>query len=315
MRIQLEHKMRRLMKVNNHGDEFFWNMDTVHNLLAAAAVLKEFICVFTLQTLGPGPRASEFVDYKLVNSHRARNIFVNQDKTYLCNRRVKNENQMNHEVFILMMAHPRLGDILRQYFIVIRPMEQELARIAWSEEVGQLYDEFPWVQNGAVVTSAKLSDQLKTRMLEFCNINNAGAHNSHQLDVEFGRVYLGDDFVRKQSLQDQDQDILAQQRGHSLAVERQVYANEVNHLPGLSSDAVMEFECRRNTGLMRRALCQAFHPSFLIVSAKKSFTMRSAAHTLQLRHRAVLRWRPNLTGHFMPTESCCRRSMQESSTR
>ncbi|KAJ8690915.1 hypothetical protein PTI98_010533 [Pleurotus ostreatus] len=238
MDIHLKDEDLKLMKVSSSGDPL-WNMDAVHKVLKQTADITDLISVYALNTCGPHPRGTEFMEHKIVNSVRPRNIFVNNEKMYFVTRRVKNESEIGHESFIVELAHPRLRSMILKLIVGIRPMEQVLVRIAYSEEVGQRYDEYLYPPYCTEKDSSKFSNLLQSLLWKYCRIKNAGLRNMRQLTVELGRVYLGNDFVQKSFDVD---DVLARQRGHSLAVERKMYAPEMNHLPAMSSDALQDYE-------------------------------------------------------------------------
>ena len=193
------------------------------------------IALLCICTPGQPPRISEFVDYRLVNgTMRGRNLFHDGNDIWLVNRRTKTETQVGHETFIPTKCYPRLSKLLEQYFLVIRPLEQELAYHVYGKQCSQIYSEYMWVKEGNKMTSKSMYKDLKVFLTKYCNVDG-GIQIYRQLCVEIGRVFLGSEFEIF------GDELLSAQRGHSLRVERGQYAHETHHLPAMSSDLLLQY--------------------------------------------------------------------------
>ncbi|KAF9494560.1 P-loop containing nucleoside triphosphate hydrolase protein [Pleurotus eryngii] len=195
------------------------------------------LAIYTYLTAGASPRASESVDFKITNGTRDRNVFYHSGDIWLVTRRVKSEGQKGHEDFIPFKCHPRLSELLKMYLLGIRPMERQLARLVWNEEVGQLYDTQLWIHNKQVIKSDYFSNCLGTMMNTYCQVKDCKVRAWRQLSVAMGRMYLGNTF----EVDLEEGSILAAQRSHSIQVERVHYAPEEGHLPSLSSDTLLQY--------------------------------------------------------------------------
>src|SRR5204863_4209330 len=80
--------------------------------------------------------------------------------------------------------------------------------------------------------SQLLRDVMKTKVS--CDV---GGHDYRQLTVEIARVFLGS----ANEMEDEEEDLLAMQRGHSLSRARQSYAAEIGHLSCMSSDQLLRY--------------------------------------------------------------------------
>jgi hypothetical protein len=190
-----------------------------------------------LCTPGQLPRISEFADYRLLNgTMRGRNLVRDGDDIWLVNRRTKTETQAGHETFIPTKCYPRLSRLLEQYFLVIRPLEKELAYHVHGKQSSQIYSEYLWVREGKKITPRSMYKEVKDFLKDYCNVD-AGIKVYRQICVEIGRTYIGSEF----EVVEGGLEVLSAQRGHSLRTEQVHYAAEVHHLPAMSSDLLLRF--------------------------------------------------------------------------
>ena len=155
---------------------------------------------------------------------------------WLVNCRIKSESLVGHKTFIPTKCHPRLSRLLDQYFLVVRPLEKELAYHVYGKQAYQEYSEYAWVQEDKKMTADRMYKDLETFLGKYCQIE-VGIKVYRQLCVEIGRTFLGSEF----EIVEQELELLSAQRGHSLQVEQAQYAQEVHHLPGMSSDLLLRY--------------------------------------------------------------------------
>ncbi len=213
------------------------NPAAIHTILELCQKINLMLAIYTYLTAGASPRASESVEFKLINGTRDRNVFYHNGDIWLVTRRVKSEGQKGHEDFIPFKCHPRLSELLKRYILGVRPLERQLARLVWGEEVGQIYDTQLWIHNKQVMKSEYLSNSLGSMMETFCQVQDCKVRAWRQLSVAMGRMYLGNTF----EVDLEEGSILAAQRSHSIQVERVHYAPEEGHLPSLSSDTLLQY--------------------------------------------------------------------------
>ena len=208
------------------------------SVLRQTAAINRKLSLLSFLTPGQTPRMAEFADHKHANSTRPRTMFRAHGDIWLVTRRVKYENLIRRDVFIPIKVHPRLQKLLEQYFLIVRPLEEDLAEMIYGPETAKLYSEFMWVEMGRLVSSDNFSEHLQAFLGPCCS---APIHGKayRQVAVEIARIFLGS---QHEILQDEDEDdILAAQRGHNLSTSRRSYALEIGHLPSMSSDTLRQF--------------------------------------------------------------------------
>lgn len=222
--------------VNAHG-QIELNVTTMSEMLGRCDELGQNIAHSCICTPGQLPRISEFADYRLINgTMRGRNLFRDGDGIWLVNRRLKTETQVGQESFIPTKCYPRLSRLLEQYFLVIRPLEKELAYHVYGKQSSKIYSEYLWVREGRKMTARGMYKKFRTFLEDYCKIK-AGIKVYRQICVEIGRTFLGSEF----EIVEGGLEALSAQRGHSLQTERAHYAPEVHHLPAMSSDLLLRF--------------------------------------------------------------------------
>lgn len=139
--------------IANAQGEIELNIPAMSEKLDRCNELGQKIAHCCLCTPGQLPRISEFSDYRLVNGvMRGRNLLRDGDDVWLVNRRTKTETQVGHESFIPTKCYPRLSSLLEKYFLVIRPLERELAYHVYGKQSMQIYSEYLWVRKGKKTT-------------------------------------------------------------------------------------------------------------------------------------------------------------------
>ncbi len=194
---------------------------------------KVFLLVFF--TPSASPRISEMADYKHANSTRGRNMFHHDHAIWFLNRRVKYESLLRKESSIASKASPQVTRLLQKYFILVRPLEKELAYHLFEEDdqkrACQLYSEYMWMQSGKRRTSKDLSRSLFNFMKEECGAK-IGPRIYRQICVEIGRVFLGSEA----EIEAEKLDLLSSQMAHSVQTAQAHYALEAGRLPGMPSE-------------------------------------------------------------------------------
>ena len=192
-------------------------------------------------TPGQTPRVEEFLEAKYANSTKPRTVFRDERDIWIVTRRVKTTNQIHKESFLPMKCPPRLTKFLEKYLLLVRPIESQLISIAkGGGEEGlsayHLYKEYLWTRQGARMKAEKWYDVIKSFLSSYCKIDT-GVHDYRQLAVEIGRVFIGSEAV----VDEEREDVIAEQAGHKAGMARVKYAAEVGHLPAMSSDLLLRY--------------------------------------------------------------------------
>ena len=219
-------------------DQLIIHKGVALSILRQTASINRKLSLLSFLTPGQTLWMAEFADHKHANSTRPRTMFRAHGDLWLVTRRVKYENLIRRDVFIPIKVHPRLQKLLEQYFLVVRPLEEDLAEIIYGPETAKLYSEFMWIEMGRQTSSENFSEHLQTFLGPCCSTPIHGKAY-HQVAVEIAWTFLGS---QHEILQDEDEDdILAAQHRHNLSTSRQSYALEIGHLPSMSSDTLRRF--------------------------------------------------------------------------
>lgn len=226
---------------------FFKGPDKDGNLIDDIATQREFLAkcssvrfkllLLIYLTSGQSSRLAEFMDSKFANSLRGRTLFHDGVELWTVTRRAKYETRIGHEVFLPSKIAPQVATELTRYLLLLLPLERTLVASCYGPEAAKLYDEYLCVAHGRRISDQEFRDYFKQAMREYCQVN-AGVHDYRQLMVQVSRTYLGSGHEFDP---DNDYDVLAAQRGHSVQTARHHYAPEIDHLPALSSDALLLF--------------------------------------------------------------------------
>ena len=231
----LDNPSSNLATVNGHG-RLELNLVEVRDTLQQCDSINRKLALLTLFTAGQLSRITEFADYQLTNSIRGRHLFRDRKDIWVVNRRTKTEGVTGKESFIPKKCHPRLSRALEKYLLIIRPLEKELSYQLYGKEAYQSYSRNLWIQNGKKVTEDDMYGHIEDCLKEYCGID-AGIQVYRQLSVEIGRVFLGSE----SELEEEKWDLVASQMGHTARMARVHYANEVHHLPAMSSDLLLRY--------------------------------------------------------------------------
>ncbi|KAJ6501063.1 hypothetical protein C8R47DRAFT_257476 [Mycena vitilis] len=193
-------------------------------------------CLMPLLFIGSSSsRGAEFVEHKITNGTMPRTLFMNGPDLWLVTRRWK---QKVHQVFVPVLVPPELAAIVIRYLAIIRPGIVELVRAMRGDNASILHSEYLWASAGALMDENRLSSLLETFTRTHCGVALTLRPHRH-LQLEIFRTRLGSE---AQIEDDEEDDVYAMCRSHSLETSRKVYAPETNHLPSLSSDLIHRYE-------------------------------------------------------------------------
>ena len=239
LRVMLEDKTLELATIENNVLKF--NPVKVWEFLHKCDSVNEKLSLLAFMTPGQTPRVEEFLEAKYANSTKPRTVFRDERDIWIVTRRVKTTNQIHKESFLPMKCPPRLTKFLEKYLLLVRPIESQLISIAkGGGEEGlsayHLYKEYLWTKQGARMKAEKWYDVIRSFLSGYCKIDT-GVHDYRQLAVEIGRVFIGSEAV----VDEEREDVIAEQAGHKAGMARVKYAAEVGHLPAMSSDLLLRY--------------------------------------------------------------------------
>ena len=219
-----------------HDGGLIINRTAAYQRLVACHSLLEKLAFLLYLTPGQQERATEFIDHKIANSTRPRTIFADDEYIWIVVRRVKYESQVRRETFLPQKLNAKISALLRFYLLIIRPFEHTLAYLLYEPSEIALYDEYLFVKAGRRWPDQYWRNLFPSMMEKYCGCHT-GVHDYREINVQICRVFVGSEstFVDEQS------DIFALQRGHSLSRMRQTYAPELGHLSSLTSDLLLRF--------------------------------------------------------------------------
>ncbi|KAJ6574106.1 hypothetical protein B0H19DRAFT_600419 [Mycena capillaripes] len=180
-------------------------------------------------------RIAEFLDLKMKNSTRGRELFMHLQDLWIVVRRMKWENLVRHAVFVPHLVPSCVRDLLLRYIIIARPALVKLLRIAGEERVAILYDEYLWVADRQRISTDAFSKLMYSFTQTYCGTGLKPQDHRH-FQVEVSRIFVG----RNLELGDDDDDnAAARQRGHSGSTSARIYAREDGKLGMLTSDQLL----------------------------------------------------------------------------
>lgn len=238
--VLLQHLMAdtslNLVTIDRDG-RLLHNIAAYHRILAQISEITWLLAFLCYMVPGQVTRAMEFVDHKISNSTRPRTIFRNGTDFWLVIRRAKYENNIGKAVFIPSLVPPQLQRELERYLLLIRPLERVLSATVYGLSSIHIYDEYLWVTFGQRITGDIFCKEFPHAMLKYCQCP-VGIHDYRQLVVQISRTYLGSE---NEMNDEEERDVFAAQRGHSVQTARRIYAPELGHLPSISSEALLRF--------------------------------------------------------------------------
>ncbi|KAJ6553802.1 hypothetical protein DFH09DRAFT_1495365 [Mycena vulgaris] len=222
---------------------FMFNMAGVNTVLELDTNFLEWFMPL-LFAGSSSSRGAEFADHKHCNGTRPRTLFINGSDVWLVVRRMKYETQINHEVFVPVLVPPELAELLCRYLVVVRPAIVELVTATKGVPEGILHAEYLWASAGKLIDEDRLSVLLERFTAAHCKVK-LSVRPHRQMQLEIFRTRLGS----AAQVEDDEDDIFADLRGHKLQTSRKAYAPEHHHLPYLSSDLLLRY----------RAACLLWH--------------------------------------------------------
>lgn len=221
--------------------EVQFNIPFIKKFMARAASFNGQLALLCQMVAGQPTRITEFVEAKIRNSVRPRELFRAGNCLWLVTRRVKSENIKNKESFIPRKLPPRIQFLADVYLLVVRPLEVDFSLALWDLETATLYYEFFFVAMGERLDPRKFQRLLKAASSKYfgCEV---GPREYRQLIVAAARVYLGSEYtILEEDEEEAEFDALAEQAGHTAMLRRKHYAVEIGMLPALSSDLLDRF--------------------------------------------------------------------------
>ncbi|EDR11764.1 uncharacterized protein LACBIDRAFT_313486 [Laccaria bicolor S238N-H82] len=237
LHVMMDDKTLQLATMENKALKF--NPVKLWEFLRQCDSVNEKLSLLAFMTPGQTPRVEEFLEAKYTNSTKPRTVFRDGQDIWIVTRRVKTTNQIRKEAFLPMKCPPRLTNFLERYLLVVRPIENQLIYQARPDEgiaVYHLYSEYLWTSQGARRKADKWCGVFKAFLGSYCKVDT-GVHDYRQIAVEIGRVFLGSEAV----VDEEREDVIAEQAGHMAGTARVKYAAEVGHLPAMSSDLLLRY--------------------------------------------------------------------------
>jgi hypothetical protein len=160
-------------------------------------------------------------------------------------RRIKYEGIVRREVFLPKKCPPVLSNLLKRYLLIIRPVEKELACLAFgkgsnmAKAAASNYSTFLWVQEGQRMTADNFRAHVAKFLQDDCECEGGKVSVYRNFAVEISRTFFPPNF--NSILYDNRARDSARQRGHSTKTAKNVYAIEADHLPGMSSDSLNDY--------------------------------------------------------------------------
>ena len=183
---------------------------------------------------GQPPRAAELLDHKLINGQKDRTVFLGPNhNVWVVTRRSKTETQTQREVFVPLVLPERLRWIFLTYILVVRPVEVDLCAMLHGAERALVQSEYLFAVEGVRVSRHTFSANIRKWFEGDQAVKDMGTRNCRHIFTEVCRLYVGNQQV--EALRGQ-QDIFAEQQMHAPSTAADIYAVEMDHLSGITSD-------------------------------------------------------------------------------
>ncbi len=218
------------------GLDIHWNHVGVQRFMTRAAEINQMLSILNHILPSQPPRGTEFMDVRICNGLRMRNLFYSHGNWWFIMQYHKSTNVRGQDQFVPMLIPKSLAQILVYYLIHIRPVEAFFAGILWGAEAEKNYREFLYMQNGKRVTSEQFSSHLQRWSSKYFDSElsvNPYRHIAIALKRAFIPPSYNDPFAGN--------DVGDLAAGHSSKQAGQTYATEVSSLPFLTSDAMLTF--------------------------------------------------------------------------
>jgi len=233
-------KTRKLCNQTNTGKPA-WKRKAVESVLVETAEINKLLAVATYCLAGQPPRAAELVDGRLRNGFRQRSLYFLLTGTWYVITRVKTGKGIlsGQEVYLPRLYPPEVAKLVKQFYIIVRPIEEFLASQIWSSKVASYYRDYMWVTQTIRLSEKTFSTVLERTMNEYCGAK-ISVNPWRHLSVAIVRTYADASVVLDDDYDD-DEDIFSEQRGHNPKTTSQHYGVEIDQLRNLSSDKIRKF--------------------------------------------------------------------------
>lgn len=208
--------------------------EKVATFLSSTRELLSLLSILLFIIPGQSPRAAEHLDHKLVNGQKDRTVFLGPNHNiWLVTRRTKTETQTHKEVFVPRVLPKRLRWIFLTYILVVRPVEVQLCALLHGSERALVQNEFLFANEGVRTSRHIFSTELRNWFETGQGVKEMGTRNYRHIMTELCRLFIGNQLL--EALRGA-QDIFAEQQMHSRRTAEDMYAPEIDHLAGVTSD-------------------------------------------------------------------------------
>jgi hypothetical protein len=216
------------------NDKIIWNMASIARFFDTSGQITEFLAVLNHVLCSLPNRATEFVDMRIRNSIRERNLYFVMDQMYWFTLYTKNSNVQEHDSCIPAIVPDALRTLNMQYLLLVRPVEELLSRIAYDYQSVQNYHYYMYVCQGKRMAASDFSRLLGSKLKQY-----TGAHLTvnpyRHVAVALQREFIPPEHT---AMGNRWADLCL---GHSTTTARGHYAHEEDSAY-ISADAMWEFE-------------------------------------------------------------------------
>jgi len=214
--------------------EIAWNIPAVNRFFQKTTQINQNMSVLNHVVPAPPSRATEFVNMRYRNSDRLRNLYNIMQQMYWFTIYSKTSNLTDHDLCIPALVPKELADIISQFLILIRPVEEILSHLTFEESSPSSYAEYMYVWNGKRATvddfSRTLGNTLKRYTGSYLTVNPF-RHSAVAISREFIPRSMSEHGARYADLC----------MGHGTIQARHTYAIDED-LRYITADAMWEFE-------------------------------------------------------------------------
>jgi hypothetical protein len=182
-------------------------------------------------------RGTEFVDHKIRNSWRRRSTYRDQGRLRWVNQYSKKTNGRKMDTFLPLLVADELQVCQEQYMILIRPVEELIARELWGEEARVLYHEYMYVEMGQRVDADMFSRHLRAYLDKYIGAD-LGIEELRQLSVSVMREFI----PAKSHYMVMDNNVGDLIQDHSTNTSRGNYGGLEGSMPYLTTDAMFKYD-------------------------------------------------------------------------
>lgn len=215
---------------------FHFHAKGANEFMQDASDINKDLSVLDHTAHGQPHRGTEFVDSKIRNSWRRRNGIRNLGRLYWVEQYSKKTNGKQMDTFVPVAVSEKVQEVEEKYLLLIRPVEELIARELWGEEARVLYHEYMYVDMGTRVTPDQFSRRLGRYMKRLVGFPVATLEWRH-LAVAITREFIPVQYHRNfkaNSIGDLIMD-------HLTDTAQGIYAGLEGDLPYLTTDAMFKF--------------------------------------------------------------------------